>query len=57
MEHKEAIKESRQRKLVDDDKFERHFRKAIKQDIDSLKKIFTNQTEFGHNKRTRTVVC
>jgi hypothetical protein len=51
MEHIKAIRESRQRKLVDDHKFERHFKRAIRQDISSRKNIFDCQTENGINKR------
>ena len=50
MEHKKAVMESRRRKLVDDHKFERHIKKAIKQDIESRKKIFDNLTEEGLNR-------
>ena len=47
MEHKKAITESRKRKLVPDDKFDRHMRRARLQDMSSRKKIFDDQTENG----------
>jgi hypothetical protein len=47
MEHKKAINESRKRKLVPDDKFDRHMRRARLQDMSSRKKIFDGQTENG----------
>jgi hypothetical protein len=53
MEHIKAIRESRQRKLVDDRKFERHFKRAIRQDVNSRKIIFDDQTEFGIIRRQR----
>lgn len=53
MEHIKAIRESRQRKLVDDHKFERHFKRAIRQDVKSRKIIFDDQTEFGIIRRQR----
>ena len=51
MDHIKAIMESRHRKLVDDHKFERHFRRAVKRDIDSLKRIFDSQTENNVERR------
>ena len=47
MEHPEALKASRQQKLVPDDKFDRHMKRARLQDIDSRKQIFDGQTETG----------
>lgn len=47
MEHKKAIIASRRRKLVPDDKFDRHMRRARLQDIDSRKQIFDEQTGEG----------
>lgn len=47
MEHQEAVKTSRQQKLVPDDKFDRHMERARLQDIDSRKQIFDGQTETG----------
>lgn len=47
MEHQKAVMESRRRKLVPDQKFERHFKRAIKRDIESRKSIFDTQTESG----------
>lgn len=47
MEHKKAIMESRKRRLVPDDKFDRHMRRARLQDMSSRKKIFDDQTENG----------
>lgn len=51
MDHIKAIMESRHRKLVDDHKFERHFKRAVKRDIDSLKRIFDSQTENNVERR------
>lgn len=47
MIHQEAIKASRNRKLVPDDKFDRHMNRARVKDIDSRKAIFDRQTERG----------
>lgn len=45
MEHQKALTESRHKKLVPDDKFDRHMKRARLQDIDSRKQIFDDQTE------------
>ena len=47
MEHQEAIKVSRQKCLVPDDKFDRHMKRARVNDIDSRKTIFDQQTADG----------
>ena len=47
MEHQEALKHSRQRKLVPNDKFDRHMKRARLQDIISRKQIFNEQTGDG----------
>ena len=47
MNHLNAITESRHKKLVPDDKFARHMKRARLQDISSKKLIFDNQTENG----------
>ena len=47
MNHLNAITESRHKKLVPDDKFDRHMKRARLQDINSKKLIFDNQTENG----------
>ena len=47
MTHQEFIKASRQRKLVEDDKFDRHMALARVRDIDSRKAVFDRQTEEG----------
>ena len=47
MTHQESIKASRQRKLVEDDKFDRHMARARVRDIDSRKAVFDRQTEEG----------
>ena len=47
MTHQESIKASRQHKLVEDDKFDRHMRAARVRDIDSRKAVFDRQTEDG----------
>jgi hypothetical protein len=41
----ETINISRRKRLVEDDKFDKHMRKARVQDIDSRKAIFCQQTE------------
>ena len=51
MTHQEAIKASRKRKLVPDDKFDRHMRRARVKDTDSRKSIFDCQTESGERFR------
>jgi hypothetical protein len=55
MTHQESIKASRQRRLVDDNKFDRHMERARVNDIDSRKTIFNQQTEDGI-KRRETIV-
>lgn len=45
MEHQQAIQESRSNMLVEENKFDKHMRKARVQDIDSRKAIFNTQTE------------
>ena len=47
MNHPNAITASRHKKLVPDDKFDRHMKRARLQDISSRKLIFDNQTENG----------
>ena len=47
MTHQESITASRQRKLVEDDKFNRHMMAARVRDIDSRKAVFDRQTEEG----------
>ena len=51
MEHPEALKASRQQKLVPDDKFDRHMNRARLQDINSRKQIFDDQTGNGLKRR------
>lgn len=51
MTHQEAVKVSRQQKLVQPDKFDRHMTRARLQDISSRKKIFDGQTEKGLSRR------
>lgn len=51
MEHSEALKTSRHQKLVPDDKFDRHMKRARLQDIDSRKQIFNDQTGNGLERR------
>lgn len=51
MEHQKAIIASRHQKLVPDDKFDRHMKRARLQDISSRKQIFDNQTERGLARR------
>lgn len=55
MTHQKAINASRQRVLVEDDKFDRHMKRARMSDIDSRKTIFDRQTEDGI-KRRETIV-
>lgn len=45
MTHQECIKASRNRKLVADDKFARHIKRASRRDVESVKRIFDSQTE------------
>lgn len=47
MTHQESITASRQRMLVEDDKFDRHMMAARVRDIDSRKAVFDRQTEEG----------
>ena len=51
MEHQKAITASRHQKLVPDDKFDRHMKRARLQDISSRKRIFDDQTENGLARR------
>lgn len=53
MEYKEAVTMSRQRKLVEDDKFDRHMRRARIGDIESRRSIFCNQTQGQREKETQ----
>lgn len=45
MTHQECIKASRNRKLVADDKFARHIKRASRRDMESIKSNFDRQTE------------
>jgi len=45
MEHKKALQVSRRKRLVPDDKFDRHMKRARLLNISSRKKIFDDQTE------------
>ena len=47
MEHQKAIKASRQKRLVPDDKFDRHMKRARVNDMVSRKTIFDQQTADG----------
>ena len=47
MEHQKAIKASRQKRLVPDDKFDRHLKRARVNDMVSRKTIFDQQTADG----------
>lgn len=51
MEHQEAIKSSRNRKLVPNNKFDRHMKRARVNDIDSRKTTFDRQTEDSIKRR------
>jgi hypothetical protein len=51
MEHQKAIQVSRHQRLVPDDKFDRHMKRARLQDISSRKNIFDVQTENGLKRR------
>ena len=55
MEHQEAIKLSRNRKLVPNDKFDRHMKRARVNDIDSRKTTFDRQTEDSIKRREMIV--
>lgn len=47
MNHQRAITVSRQRKLVPDDKFDRHMKRARLRDIDCRKHIFDYQSNIA----------
>ena len=47
MEHQKALIESRHKKLVPDDKFDRHMTRARVNDTESRKTIFDQQTADG----------
>lgn len=47
----DCISLSRKKKLVPDDKFDKHFKKARLDDIESRKAIFTSQTESSEQTR------
>ena len=47
MTHLESIQASRRRRLVPNDKFDRHMKRARLNDIDSRKTIFDQQTADG----------
>ena len=47
MNHPNAITASRHKKLVPDDKFDRHMTRARENDTDSRKTIFDQQTADG----------
>ena len=51
MEHQKAIQVSRHQRLVPNDKFDRHMKRARLQDISSRKNIFDVQTENGLKRR------
>jgi hypothetical protein len=53
MTHQESIKASRQRRLVEEDKFDRHMAKARVNDIESRKAIFDRQTEERQESETK----
>lgn len=55
MTHQKAINASRQRRLVEDDKFDRHMKRARISDIDSRKIIFDQQTKDGIKRREMIV--
>ncbi len=55
MTHQKSINASRQRRLVEDDKFDRHMKRARVNDIDSRKTIFNQQTEDGIKRREKIV--
>ena len=51
MTHLESIQASRRRRLVPNDKFDRHMKRARVKDIDSRKAIFNRQTENDISRR------
>ena len=55
MTHQESIKASRQRRLVEDNKFDRHMKRARVNDIDSRKTTFDRQTEDSIKRREMIV--
>ena len=55
MDYQDAIQKSRAKKLVPDDKFDNHIKKAKENDLLSRKAIFcqqTNDDEKGFHKKT-----
>lgn len=50
MTYKEALQVSRRKRLVPDDKFERHIKKAKRNDHSSRKSIFKVQTQDGETR-------
>ena len=50
MTYKEALQVSRRKRLVPDDKFERHMKKAKRNDHTSRKSIFKVQTQDGETR-------
>ena len=53
MEHQKAIKASRQKRLVPDDKFDRHMKRARRTDGESRKSAFCRLNESGNERRER----
>lgn len=53
METKEALKESRGRKLVSADKFDRHMKRARVNDNDARRQMFIRQTEQSVSERAK----
>lgn len=51
MEHQKAIRSSRNRKLVSNDKFDRHMKRARMSDINSRKTTFDMLTEDSIKRR------
>lgn len=47
MTTRDAERASRRKVLVADDKFKRHFLKALSRDKESIRSIFRTQTEYG----------
>lgn len=50
MTYKEALQVSRRKRLVPDDKFERHMKRAKRNDHSSRKSIFKLQTQDGETR-------
>lgn len=53
MNYKENIKQSRNKRLVPEDKFDRHMKRARRTDVESRKSAFCRLNESGNERRER----